>query len=85
MPRPRVVVRVVIFEAERPDCPWRAGLYRTPHAGRYFLAGMGGLMTRFAGRERIIPLDPADALLWARRYLTRAEVEAGFAQATEEA
>lgn len=42
-------------------------------AGRWFLAGQGGPMTRYAeayhdgsrsGGTRIIPMDPSDALLW---------------------
>lgn len=67
---------------------WRAGLYRTPRAGRYFLAGEGGPMTQFAridgdGRslaygERVIPMDAHDAREWAERHLTSREVERAF-------
>lgn len=44
---------------------WEAGLYKTPRSGRYFLAGSGGPMTRFAqsagqnswtGGEDLIPM-----------------------------
>ena len=53
---------------------WRAALYITPVAKRYFLAGEGGAMTRFCppGQERghrIIPLTPLQAFEWAQRYL----------------
>lgn len=86
---------------------WEAGLYRTPGSGRrgeggytlargpgrYFLAGRGGPMTRFAmhvqngsqGGSRIIPLEPDEAREWAEQYLTAAEVEAAFADQIEDA
>ncbi len=57
---------------------WEAGLYRTPRARRYFLAGRGGPMTRFASRagsnttrgdEGIIPLSLEEARQWATTYL----------------
>ena len=53
---------------------WRAGLYVTPRARRYFLAGEGGSLTRFCppGQARgykIIPLTEAQAFEWAQRYL----------------
>lgn len=64
---------------------WRAGLYRTPRSGRYFLAGEGGPMTQFAGMdgdgkswawgEKVIPLDGMEARGWAERHLTPREVE----------
>jgi hypothetical protein len=62
---------------------WSAGLYRTPCAGRYFLAGYGGLFTRWRDSScddsGIIPLEPEGAREWAEQHLTTAEVEAGFA------
>jgi hypothetical protein len=74
---------------------WSATLYRTPRAGRYFLAGAGGPMTRWAksvengrghiGSEGIIPLEPQEAREWAERYLTTDEVEKGFAGMIEDA
>lgn len=67
---------------------WRAGLYKTPRSGRYFVAGEGGPMTHFAstdgdGRswawgERIIPLGPKEAREWAEAHLTAREVERAF-------
>ncbi len=89
----------LIGEADS-DCPrtnlqwWTCGLYRTPRSGRYFLAGRGGPMTRWAtstgtnswtGGSGIKPLDEADALEWAEQNLTPAEIEAGFAKTIEEA
>jgi hypothetical protein len=72
---------------------WEAGLYRTPRSGTYFLAGEGGPMTMFAhsvgngrtGGSRIIEMDVADALDWAERHLTTAEVEAAFSDQVEDA
>lgn len=73
---------------------WTATLYRSPRAHRYFLAGHGGPMTRWAkaignngrvGSSGIIPLDADDAREWAERYLTVEEVEKGFAEAIEDA
>lgn len=66
---------------------WSATLYKTPRSGRFFLAGEGGAMTKFAyhcadgtscGGSRIIPMDKQEALGWAERYLDAAEIEAGF-------
>jgi len=56
---------------------WTAGLYRTTVAGRYFLAGEGGPMTRFARRidanniaygARILPLSDQEAAEWLMEY-----------------
>jgi hypothetical protein len=72
---------------------WEAGLYCTPRSGRYFLAGRGGPMTRWArpagnmttGGNGIIPLDEEDALEWAEQYLTHDEIEAAFGEKLEDA
>jgi hypothetical protein len=72
---------------------WEAGLYITPRAHRYFLAGEGGPMTSwrrrvgdsYTGGEGIIPLNQADALEWAERHLSTEEVEAGFGEVVEDA
>lgn len=49
-------------------------LFRTRRSGRFFLAGSGGALTAYAGRDEngqrthgqaIIPLTPAQALEWA--------------------
>lgn len=57
---------------------WEAELYKTPRSGRFFLAGAGGPMTRWArpsgrtgqtGSSGIIPLDYEEALEWASKYL----------------
>jgi len=67
---------------------WEAGLYVTPKAGRYFLAGEGGAQTQFSrsigqnswsGGEGIIPMTKAEALAWAERYLDEDVVEEHFA------
>jgi hypothetical protein len=92
---------VFIGEASRGNYPhcgdfsaWTAGLYRTPRSGRYFLAGQGGGMTRFAhyphgggrcGGSRIQPMDEAEALEWAEQHLTNAEIEKGFGEKLEDA
>ena len=73
---------------------WSAGLYRSPRAGLYFLAGEGGPMTRFSrstgqnswqGGEKIIPLTPEEALEWAEQFLTTREVEEHFGPTIEDA
>lgn len=73
---------------------WRAGLYRTPRSGRYFLAGKGGPMTRFSqrtpdggssGGKKIIPLTAEDALQWAEQHLPSSYVEVEFADKIEDA
>lgn len=57
---------------------WKAGLFRTPRSSRYFIAGVGGPMTRFAhrhddgcrsGGDKIIPVDDAEADEWAQEHL----------------
>jgi len=67
---------------------WEAKLYKTPRSGRFFLAGTGGPMTRWArpmgnngqtGGSGIIPMNEEDAREWAEQYLSAAEIEAGFA------
>ena len=65
---------------------WKAGLYRTG-GGRYFLAGRGGPMTRFAtrsgnaltGGSKIIPLTEDEARQWAEQFLDAETVEQYFA------
>jgi hypothetical protein len=73
---------------------WEADLYKTPKSGRYFLAGEGGPMSRFAestgqnswsGGSGIQPMDESDAFEWAQQYLTTEEVEEAFAHLIEEA
>ena len=73
---------------------WKAGLYRTPRAGHFFLAGRGGPMTRFAhrvssggsqGGNKLIPMGLAEAREWAGQYLTTEEVEKGFTEAIQDA
>lgn len=61
---------VCVFKnAERQSLNfWHAGLYATPRAGRYFLAGNGGLMTIFKNKSRIIPLSASDAKLWLEQF-----------------
>jgi hypothetical protein len=62
---------------------WSAGLYRTPRAKRFFLAGSGGPMSRWGRRtEGIIPLDSEEALAFAKQYLERAETLAAFGETT---
>jgi len=67
---------------------WEAGLYKTPRAERYFIAGAGNAMTRWGQRANnkgriggfgIFPMERDEALEWAESYLTVEQVEAGFA------
>ena len=73
---------------------WEATLYKTPRSGRYFLAGEGGPMSRFAvsqgigswsGGDGIHPMTEAEAFEWAQAELTTDEVEAAFAHLIEDA
>ncbi len=73
---------------------WSATLYRTPRAGRYFLAGEGGGLTRFRRSldgngftrgERLIPMTDRAALEWAEQNLDAETVEEHFGDAIEDA
>lgn len=65
---------------------WAAALYKTPRAGRYFLDGYGGFMTRwgpYADNVRncgvgIFELEPDEALAWAEQYLKPHVIEKHF-------
>lgn len=64
---------------------WEETLYRTK-AGKYFLHGEGGPMTRYADvrgqesgwGEQIIPLSPESAQKWAEEHLDAHQVIAAF-------
>jgi hypothetical protein len=67
---------------------WVATLYKTPRSGRFFIAGSGGPMSRFAqsigqnqwsGGSDLIPMSEEDALAWAEKYLDADTVERYFA------
>ncbi len=82
------------YSGSRSDFQWwEAGLYRTPRAGRFFVAGKGGPMTTFAhrvpngsqGGSKLIPMSVDEAREWAERYLTVDEVEKGFSDAIQDA
>ena len=47
------------------DFWFKETLYETPRSHRFFLAGEGSAMSRFA----IIPLEDGEALEWAEKYL----------------
>ncbi len=75
---------------------WSATLYKTPRAGRFFLAGEGGPMTRWArsagegswtssAGEGIVEMAPEDALAWAEQQLDPETIEEHFADAIEDA
>jgi hypothetical protein len=73
---------------------WSATLYVTKTARRYFLAGSGGPMSRYArstgqnetsGGERIDPMTKEEALAWAEQYLDAEEIEAGFSEDIQDA
>ncbi len=83
------------YNGSRSDFQWwSASLYKTPRAGRYFLAGQGNGMSRFATRhpgggfsegEGIVEMTPEDALAWAEQELGTEVVEEHFADAIEDA
>jgi hypothetical protein len=72
---------------------WSATLYRTPRSNRYFLAGEGGPMTRFArsagnmssGGDGLFPMTKQEALEWAEQYLDSETIEEHFGDAIEDA
>ena len=70
------------------DFNWfEATLYKTPRSHRFFLAGEGGALSRFAqscgqntwtGGSDIIPLGYRMALEWAKKHLLEANIEEHF-------
>jgi hypothetical protein len=73
---------------------WSATLYKTPRAGRYFLAGRGGPMTmyrstsdgrNFGWGSAITPMTEEEAFDWAQEYLSPEEIETHFADMIEDA
>jgi len=72
---------------------WEAALYKTPKAGRFFLAGEGQAMTSFASHsgnssgwgEDLIPMSKGEALEWAEQYLDADIIEEHFADDIQEA
>jgi hypothetical protein len=82
------------YSGSRTDFQWwEAGLYRTPRAHRFFVAGRGGPMTMFShrvqngsqGGDKLIPMGLEEAREWAERHLTTEEVEAAFSDAIQDA
>lgn len=78
----------------RRDFKWfKASLYVSPKARRFFLAGEGGAMTRFAqrvdngstGGEDLIPMELAEAREWAEQHLSVETVEQFFADHIQDA
>jgi len=72
-----------------PGAPdyWQADLYRTRRAQRYFLAGTGGALSRFAqsaGQNTwgegadLIPLTETEARAWADHFLDEGTVKKYF-------
>ena len=74
---------------------WIESLFKTPRSGRYFLAGSGGAMSRYAstlgqgqwcGDEKITPLDSeAAAFSWAQDHMGADEIEEHFGHLVEDA
>jgi hypothetical protein len=67
-------------------------LYRTK-AGKYFICGTGGAMTKYAvssgnnswsGGEKILPMSREAAMEWAEQHLEADEYEAIFGEVTED-
>jgi hypothetical protein len=48
---------------------WEAGLYITPQSRRFFLAGSGGIMSRWRGKEGIFELTGEEACAWIEEHL----------------
>ncbi len=72
---------------------YEEALYRTPN-GRYFLAGEGGALTRWAcpvdgggwtNGDGIVPLSPEEALAWAETHLDPETIAAEFAEFVSDA
>ena len=57
---------------------WEAGLYLTPRKKRFFLAGRGGFLSRFNGKERIIPITRGEALAFACRFFDGETIKEHF-------
>lgn len=53
---------------------WQATLYKTERASCCFLAGNGGQMTIFKGKERIIPMTKEEAIAWANQFLNQSAI-----------
>jgi hypothetical protein len=73
---------------------FREELYVTPRSGRYFVAGEGGAMSRWAqrvdkngytGGKGILPLTREDALMWAEQHLPADIIELHFSDMVEDA
>jgi len=52
---------------------WRASLFVTPQSRRFFLAGYGGMMTRWRGGEGIFELTKEEACVWIEEHLGNAK------------
>jgi len=72
---------------------WEAGLYKTKRSGKFFVAGQGHAMTRFASHcaglsgwgSKIIPMAPEEALEWAEQNLNSEIIEEHFADQIQDA
>jgi hypothetical protein len=72
---------------------WEASLYKTPRSGKFFLAGEGHAMTRFASHNGntsswgsgLIPMSKEEALEWAEQYLALEDIETHFSDSIEDA
>jgi len=89
-----ILVGEARYSGSRSDFQWwEAALYRTPRAGRFFVAGRGGPMTMFAhrvengsmGGSKCIPMAATEAREWAERYLATEDVEKAFAETIQDA
>ena len=60
-------VSTLIGSSEDKTSPqgwWEASLYITPQSRRFFLAGSGGIMSRWRGKEGIFELSKEEACAW---------------------
>lgn len=52
-----------------PQGWWEATLYVTPQSRRFFLAGRGGIMSRWRGKAGIVELTKKEACAWIEEHL----------------
>lgn len=73
---------------------WEETLYKTPRAGRFFLVGEGGPMTKYSksigqnqwtGGENLTPMTKDEAMRWCEEHLGSGDWEEYFVDQIEEA
>jgi len=72
------VIGGYLFDPDAGSSWWTATLYRSPKSRRYFLAGEGGIMSRWRGGKTIIELTDEQAREWAEEHLGEEVVKEHF-------